>query len=273
MTGARRRRRLFVSPMRSAIAAWVVFFSLLGGTVQAKVPVSIELVLAVDTSASVDGFEYGLLMNGMANAFRTDEIIDLIGQHDGVAVTLIQWSSDVDERFMIPWHLLTDRASVLAFADRVAAAERDPDRRFTGIGEAIDFGVRLIADNGFDGHQLKIDVSGDGRNNVGLPLSISRQRANALGIVINGLPILTHIVDYSLRKPMRANVDYYGLESYYREEIIHGPGAFIEIADDYDDFARAFLRKLKREIAPAISREESAPGDVQKAQAGPRKAR
>lgn len=258
--------------IRFAIVLWALLVWPFGGGVQAKVLVSIELVLAVDTSASVDGFEYGLLMNGMANAFRTAEVIDLIGQHDGVAVTLIQWSSDVDERFMIPWHLLTDRASVLAFADRVAGAKRDPDRRFTGIGEAIDFGVRLIADNAFEGHQLKIDVSGDGRNNVGLPLSISRQKAKALDIVINGLPILTHIVDYSLRKPTRANVDYYGLESYYREEIIHGPGAFIEIANDYDDFARAFLRKLKREIAPAISHEKSAPRAVQKAFVGPRMA-
>ena len=255
--------------VRSTILFWALLVWTLGEEAQAKIPVSIELVLAVDTSASVDGFEYGLLMNGMANAFRAEEVIELIGQHNSVAVALIQWSSDVDERFMIPWHLLTDRASVLAFADRVAAAERDPDRRFTGIGEAIDFSVRAIADNAFDGHQLKIDISGDGRNNVGLPLSVSRQRANALGIVINGLPILTHIVDYSLRKPLRASDDYYGLEKYYREEIIHGPGAFIEIANDYDDFARAFLRKLKREIAPAISQEKPAPRAVQEAQAGP----
>ncbi len=166
---------------------------------------------------------------------------------------------------MIPWHLLKDPASVSAFAAKVKMAERDPNRVFTGIGEAIDFGVRLIAENEFEGRQLKIDISGDGRNNIGVPPSIPRQAANALGIVINGLPILTHIVDDWIitdppfRLPAHTNTDYYDLESYYRQNVIQGPGAFVEIADDYDDFARAFLRKLLRELTPLVSQENSAP--------------
>jgi hypothetical protein len=123
----------------------------------------------------------------------------------------------------------------------------------------------LIAENAFKGRQLKIDVSGDGRNNIGIPLSIPRQEANTLGIVINGLPILTHIVDDWIitnppfRLPAHTNVDYYDLETYYREKVIQGPGAFVEIAKDYDDFARAFLRKLLRELTPLVSQENAAP--------------
>ena len=244
---------------KTAMAVWAAVALLHIEGAQAKTPVSIELVLAVDTSISIDAFEYGLLMKGIANAFRTPEIVNLIGQQDGVAVALFQWSSEVNEQYMIPWHLLKDPASVLAFAAKVEKAERDPNRVFTAIGEAIDFGVRLIAENAFEGRQLKIDVSGDGRNNIGVPLSIPRQEAKTLGIVINGLPILTHIVDFSGRIPTRTNVDYYDLETYYREKVIHGPGAFIEIADDYDDFARAFLRKLRREMTPLVSQENSAP--------------
>ena len=241
------------------MAVWAAVVPLHIGGAQAKTPVSIELVFAVDTSYSIDGFEYDLLMKGIANAFRTPEIVNLIGQQNGVAVTLFQWSSEVDEQYMIPWHLLKDPASVLSFAAKVEKAERDPNRVFTGIGEAIDFGIRAIAENAFEGRQLKIDVSGDGRNNIGVPPSIPRQAANALGIVINGLPILTHIVDYSARTPTNTNVDYYDLETYYREKVIHGPGAFVEIANDYDDFARAFLRKLLRELTPLVSQENSAP--------------
>ncbi len=239
---------------------------------QAKTPISIELVFAVDTSMSIDGFEFGLLMKGIASAFRTPEVVTLIGQQDGVAVTVFQWSSEVNEQYMIPWHLLTDPASVLAFAAKVEKAERDPNRVFTGIGEALEFGVRLIAENAFEGRQLKIDVTGDGRNNIGVPPAIPRQAANALGIVINGLPILTRIVEYSARTltpagPMsmggylaHTNVDFFELETYYRENVILGPGAFVEIANDYDDFARAFLRKLLREITPLVSQENTAPG-------------
>jgi hypothetical protein len=215
---------------------------------QAKTPVSIELVLAVDTSISVDGSEYDLLMNGIASAFRMPEIINLIGQQDGVAVTLFQWSSEVNEQYMIPWHLLKDRASVLSFAAKVEKAERDPNRGFTALGGAIDFGVRLIPENPFAGRELKIDVMGDGRNNIGVPLSIPRKLANALGIVINGLPILTYTDD-----------DSFDLDIYYREKVIQGPGAFVEIAIDYDDFARAFLRKLRREISQLISQKNAVP--------------
>ncbi len=242
------RSALVQSLSKVAMAVWAAVALLHFEGAQAKTPVSIELVFAVDTSLSIDGFEYDLLMKGIANAFRAPEIVTLIGQQNGVAVALFQWSSEVNERYMIPWHLLKDRASVLAFAARVEKAERNPRRLFTGIGEAIDFGVRVIAENAFEGHQLKIDVSGDGRSNIGIPPSIPRKKADALEIVINGLPILTY-----------TSVESYDLERYYREKVIQGLGAFVEIANDYDDFARAFLRKLRREITPLVSQENSEP--------------
>ncbi len=241
------------------MAVWGAAALLHNEGAQAKTAVSIELVIAVDTSLSIDGYEYDLLMKGIANAFRTPEIVTLIGQLNGVAVTLFQWSSEVNEQNMIPWHVLSDPVSVLSFAAKVEKAERDPNRAFTGISEAIDFGVRLIAENAFEGRRRMIDVSGDGRNNIGVPPSIPGQEANTLGIVINGLPILTRIVEFLGRTPIHTNVDYYDLETYYREKIIHGPGAFIEIANDYDDFARAFLRKLRRELTPLTSQNRAAP--------------
>ncbi len=213
-------------------------------TARAEIPVSIELVLAVDISRSVDDVEYDLQMTGIAKAFRHPEIIALIGQQNGVAVTLFQWDEAADRRHMIPWQLLRDPASVASFAAKVEVLERRPVRRFTGIGRAIEFGVRLITGNLFAGRRLKIDISGDGRDNIGSLPSASRQRARSLGIAINGLPIL---------------IDTYNLDVYYREEVISGPDAFLEIARDYNDFARAFLRKLRREIAPSISRNDAAP--------------
>ena len=246
------------SLLKATMAGWAAVLLLHTEGAQAKTPVSIELVLAVDTSYSMDKFEFDLLMKGIANAFRTPEIVNLIEQQDGVAVTLFQWSSEVNEQYMIPWHLLKDSASVLSFAAKVENAERDPNSGFTGIGRAIDFGVRLIAANAFDGHRLKIDVSGDGHNNIGVPLSRPRRAANALEIVINGLPILTHAANFFGRIPTQPNVDFYDLETYYREEVVLGSGAFVEIANDYDDFARGFLRKLRRELTPLVSRDNGA---------------
>ena len=215
-------------------------------TARAEYPVSIELVLAVDISRSVDNVEYYLQKTGIARAFRNPEIVDLIGQNNGVAVTLFQWDEAVDRYHMIPWHLLSDPASVLSFAAKVDALERDPARKFTGIGRAIEFGVYLIDQNEFAGRRLKIDISGDGRDNIDSLTPATRQLAGSLGIEINGLPIL---------------IDTFNLETYYRENVILGPDAFLEIATDYDDFSRAFLRKLWREIVPSISRNDPAPGE------------
>ena len=216
-----------------ALAILAVLMSL--EETRAETPVSLELVLAVDSSYSVDSLEFGLQMKGIANAFRDPEIIDLIGRQNGIAVTLFQWSREVNESHMIPWFLLQSPASILSFADRVENTQRNPTRLFTGIGRAINFGVRLIVENAYAGEHMKIDISGDGTDNIGSLTEQSHLRASELGIVINGLPILT---------TSRA------LDRYYLNYVIAGPGAFVEVADDYDDFARAFLRKLRREISP-----------------------
>jgi hypothetical protein len=176
-----------------------------------------------------------------------------------VAVALFQWDEAADERHMVPWRLLSGPASVLSFAAEVEALERNPVRGFTGIGKAVEFGVHLITGNLFAGRRLKIDISGDGRDNIGSLSPASRQQARSLGIAINGLPIL---------------IDTYNLDVYYREEVILGPDAFLEIARDYRDFARAFLRKLRREITPSMSRNDAAPrAAVQQAHGDRRRAR
>jgi hypothetical protein len=206
---------------------------------QSKVPVGLELVLAVDISSSVDDTEYALQMTGIANAFRSPEIIALIEQQRGIAITLFQWSSRIDTRFAIPWHFLKSEKSVLRFADKVQAAARDPVRGYTAIGRAIEFGVRQISENNYEGEQLKIDISGDGRNNTGPRPAEVWRGASAEGIVINGLPIIADTIK---------------MPTYFRENVIFGPGAFIEIAENYKDFAQAFFRKLRRELTILTAR-------------------
>jgi hypothetical protein len=234
--------------VRAAVVAMAFFASLIvwfdADAAQAQIPVAIELVIAVDTSLSVDDDEFALQMKGIAWAFRTPEIIALIGLRQGVAVTLMQWSSEVDPRFVIPWHILHEPATVLAFAGQVAQATREPSRGFTAMGRAIEFAIAMIANNPFAGRELKIDISADGRNNTGPLPTDTWQLAHALGISINGLPIL---------------IETYNLDSYFREQVITGPSAFVEIATDYDDFARVFLRKLRRELSPYVSHNGQAP--------------
>jgi hypothetical protein len=39
------------------------------------------------------------------------------------------------------------------------------------------------------------------------------------------------------------------LEKYYRENVIGGPGSFVMVADDFNSFGRAIIKKLIAEIA------------------------
>ena len=226
------------------LAAVLLATSLIASQARAEMPVALELVLAVDTSESVDGFEFDLLRRGMAAAFESREVGQMIELQGGVAVVLFQWSSGVDRRFMLPWRVLRTRADCLAYARLVAAHPRAPIRGFTAIGRALEFALGELRDNSYEGRRAKIDLSGDGRSNLGLEPATAREVARALGVQINGLPILTSTYE-----------DNEALDRYYREKVIEGPGAFVEAADDYSDFARAFKKKLLRELAPEVSGE------------------
>ena len=41
-----------------------------------------------------------------------------------------------------------------------------------------------------------------------------------------------------------------GLIAFYRGEVLHGPGAFLIVANGFDDYEDAMRRKLERELAP-----------------------
>lgn len=200
------------------------------------VPVDLELVLAVDVSSSVDLNEFHLQMQGLSEAFRHPDVIGAIESAGdlGIAVSLIQWSDWPRQRRSIEWTHIRGRPDAEAFADRVRRAARYGDGGSTGLGGAIRFGIAEIESNRFDGTRRTIDVSGDGVANQGAAPSDYRDRAVALGIVVNGLAILN---------------DNPQLDRYYMGNVIGGHSAFVIAADDYYDFAEAILRKLVREIA------------------------
>jgi len=201
-------------------------------------PVALELVLAVDASASVDSGEFRLQMDGIAAAFRDPEVVAAIAAlgPGGVAVTLVLWSAA--PRQSIDWRQVHDGASAEALAARIARAARVAPGHTTAIGSAVRYGAELIAANPYAGRRRSIDVSGDGQNNDGLPVWIERNRAVAAGITINGLAILDREPD---------------LKEYYARNVIGGPGAFVYTAADFADFARAFRDKLLREIRPLVA--------------------
>ena len=212
----------------------------------AELPVDLELVLAVDVSGSVDAEEARQQREGYVAALADRAVIDAIGSnfHRRIAVAYLEWASGDYQRLVLDWALIDGAASAEDFAARLAAAPRR-SARWTSISAAIDVAVPLFDGNGYAGERLVIDVSGDGPNNRGRPVAAARDEAVARGIVINGLPILNDRPQpFDLPTPMDV-----GLDRYYAEQVIGGPGAFVQPAQDFVDFRTAILNKLIREIA------------------------
>ena len=63
----------------------------------------------------------------------------------------------------------------------------------TSISAAIDFGMAQLRRSPYQSDRRVIDVSGDGTNNSGRPVTEARDAAVAQGLTINGLVILSEI--------------------------------------------------------------------------------
>ena len=205
-------------------------------TASAEQPVDLELVLAIDTSSSINEEEFRLQLDGLAAAFRNPAVAKAVtvAGNRGVAVVLVQWAEVFDQEVVVPWTLIRDGADAQSFADRISAAPRLIKGGATAISSALEFGVDLIESNGFDGLRKVIDLSGDGRANHGPIPTLGRDRAVARGITVNGLAILNEI-------PL--------LDRYFRNNVIGGGGAFVMVAKDWRAFEKSILEKLVREIS------------------------
>jgi hypothetical protein len=206
-------------------------------------PVDLELVLAVDVSRSIDPDEARLQREGYVRALTDERVVQAIrsGVHGRIALTYVEWAAASLQFTVIGWTLIKDRASADAFAGKLAEAPMQSHSR-TSISGAIDYSMQLFGKNGFEGERLVIDISGDGRNNDGRQAHLARNEAVARGITINGLPIINDRPTFGF--PPDANLDVY-----YETDVIGGPGAFMVVARNFEQFGEAILAKLIREIA------------------------
>ena len=136
--------------------------------------------------------------------------------------------------------------------------------RRTSISAALEFGADLFAESPFRGIKRVIDVSGDGPNNQGAPVDLTRDAVAAQRITINGLPLMTS-------GGFTSAYDVSNLDRYYTDCVIGGPGAFMIPVNDWSQFPEAIRRKLVLELAgplsPAWRAEEAGHPPVIRAQA------
>jgi hypothetical protein len=140
--------------------------------------VDAELVIAVDVSYSMDVDELTVQREGYAQAIVSKEFLQALktGPNSKVAVTYFEWSASSDQKIIIPWRVIDGPES----ADGVAAEiMKAPVRRgsYTSISGAINFAMPLFEENPYRGQRRVIDISGDGPNNNGAPVTGARDAA------------------------------------------------------------------------------------------------
>lgn len=201
--------------------------------------VDVELVLAVDTSRSMDYEEVRVQREGYVEALKHKEFIDAVrtGLTGRIAISYFEWAGEVVPGSVIDWQIIENQQDAIAFADKLEARPINTQRR-TSISAAIAQGATMIVANSYRGMRQVIDVSGDGPNNSGNPVVPARDKAVEAGIVINGLALM-----------LRPSGAPGGLDKYYGDCVIGGPGSFVLPVHDIDDFAVAVRRKLVMEIS------------------------
>jgi Protein of unknown function (DUF1194) len=210
--------------------------------------VDLALVLAVDISFSMDPEEQALQREGFVEAFRSPLVHEAIrkGTLGRIAVIYAEWAANFEQKVVVPWTVIDNPESAMAFAGRL---EAQPTRRGprTSVSGAIDFGVRLLDGSSVEATRRVIDISGDGANNQGRPVTAARDEAVAQGVTINGLPIML--------KRATSYWDVTELDVYYKDCVIGGPGAFTVPVRERDQFPNAIKTKIIMEIADLAPRE------------------
>ena len=209
--------------------------------------VDLLLVLAADVSRSIDAAKFQLQRDGYAAAVANSRVRDTIraGRNGRIGLTFIEWSGIGAQRVVIDWMAVGDAASAKDFGDRLLESPRSFADR-TSISGAIEFAMAALTRAPFHAPRQIIDISGDGTNNSGRDVTELRDQAIAKGITINGLAILSE-------NPLPWNPEHTnppgGLDQYYLDNVIGGPGAFVMVAKNFDSFGEAIISKMIAEVA------------------------
>jgi len=219
-------------------------------TLGEEIDVDVEIVIAVDASGSIGREELQLQLDGVAAAVRDPVIQQAVAQgpNQRVMVSMLIWSDAGYAKHTTDWHILSTPASFEAFASEVETF-RETVGNFsflggggTNIGDALAYAVKMLDENNARSPRRIVDISGDGPESIpwiegAILLPQARKLAEAQRIIVNGLAIETDVAN---------------LSNWYRRHMITGPGSFVIVAENFEDFKQAIRRKLFRELSPVF---------------------
>lgn len=212
---------------------FLVLFLLISAPASAQT-CRLALSLALDVSASVDAVEYQQQRDGLAAALEHEDVVAAIFGTKGSTIALhaYEWSGRRNQAVIIDWTLVLNPAHLSQIAQRLRQTVRSETEFPTSLGSALGYGA-VALEKSPPCDRKTLDVSGDGKNNDGFAPHNAYASFNFSEITVNGLAI--------------GGADGEILP-YYLSSVIRGPGAFVEYARNYEDYARAIRRKLIREI-------------------------
>lgn len=201
----------------------------------------LALLLGLDISSSVDADEDFLQRGGIAAALTAPEVENAFLQAGlPVALAVFEWSGRYNQRVLLDWALIDSPATLARAAGIVASTKRSYREFPTAMGTALDFAAKMF-ERGPDCYRRTIDIAGDGENNEGHGPQIAYESAAFDRITVNGLVVI-NAADFQSADRLTA---------FYQSQVLHGPGAFLIVADSFDDYERAMREKLERELTPA----------------------
>ena len=240
--------------------------------------VTMELMLSVDVSGSINSTEYNLQKQGYIDAFRNSNVqqaIELLP--NGLAVAIETWSTGINKTSQ--WYKITTAAEAANFANVIESTlNQSSGNGATNVTEALRSASFELITNPYDGDVLVIDISGDGFDNMAingsgsrcgyftgtpvnqvacLPLQAMRDNIVNNGIIINGLPIVSNFPQTDRQ---------HELATYYKNNVIGGvspktgstitedgnPVSFMQVAQDFTNFRNAVATKIEQEILTSI---------------------
>src|SRR5438067_5545276 len=177
--------------MKTTAASITLLASLAGIAVARAETVDLLLVLAADVSRSIDDGEFDLQRKGYAAALTDPRVLSAIQGRANrtLGVCYVEWSGEEEQQVVVDWTEIRDEEDAASVAAAILAAPRSFMGR-TSISAAIDFSIARFTAAKWQAARRIIDISGDGTNNSGRPVTDARDQAIASGVTINGLAIV-----------------------------------------------------------------------------------
>jgi Ca-activated chloride channel family protein len=219
-----------------------------------RVAVDANLITALDTSASVGRYEEWLEREGVARAVVHPGFLEVIksGHHRRIGFAVFTWSSHGHTTTLVPWttiatpedatrvsqHLLSinliEESQLLDRDLPTDHYEAPKEQHQTDIALAIRSASALLNSAPSRSPRSVINIVGNGPSNSGMEPAKARDAALDAGQIVNGL-----VIGYGLAADV----------SYYRTNVVGGPGSFVMQVANPQEMTEAFLAKFRLDVA------------------------